>query len=93
MFSTADADPERRANIQDITIYDSTWLIADANGNIIKLIMTEDKKDCDQTIIKKTNSGVLRDLIVSPILNCSITIGEDGVVRLWDYVNMDEYYN
>ncbi len=32
------------------------------------------------------NSGKLNDVIVSPISNCTITVGDDGAVRLWDYV-------
>ena len=40
-----------------------------------------------------TNSGSLNDVSVSDTLNCAVTIGEDGAVRLWDYINRREYYS
>lgn len=39
-----------------------------------------------------SNSGSLNDLVVSDTMNCAVTIGEDGAVRLWDYVNRREFY-
>ena len=33
------------------------------------------------------------DLALSPINNSALTIGEDGAVRLWDYINDGEMYS
>mmetsp|Transcript_16248 Transcript_16248/g.13872 ORF Transcript_16248/g.13872 Transcript_16248/m.13872 type:complete len:351 (-) Transcript_16248:313-1365(-) len=41
----------------------------------------------------ETNSGKLMDLAVSNRVNAAVTIGEDGAVRLWDYVKQREMYN
>jgi len=38
-------------------------------------------------IVFRTNAGKLYDLATAPTFNAAITAGEDGVVRLWDYVN------
>lgn len=40
-----------------------------------------------------TNAGPILDMAVSPLNNSAVTIGEDGAVRLWDYVNNDEFYS
>ena len=34
----------------------------------------------------------MRDIAVPDQLNCAVTVGEDGAVRSWDYVNAREYY-
>jgi len=79
--------------IINIARFDNFWLICDANGKIIRFELSENKKDYDTKTIKVTNSGKFLDVAVSPVSNCSITIGEDGAVRLWDYVNSREFYN
>lgn len=62
------------------------WIVIDGNGRVSKLIISENKQDFEIETLMETNSGKLNDLAVSPISNSAITIGDDGVVRLWDYV-------
>lgn len=40
-----------------------------------------------------TNAGKILDMALSPLNNSAVTIGEDGAVRLWDYVNNEEFYS
>ena len=45
------------------------------------------------SLILSTNSGKVRDLIISPNTNSAVTVGDDGVVRVWDYANKTEFAN
>lgn len=55
--------------------------------------IAENKQSHELKVIKTTNSGKFLDVVVAPNMNSSVTIGQDGSVRLWDYVNKAEYYN
>jgi WD40 repeat protein len=35
--------------------------------------------------ILRYNSGKFTDFALSPLNNCMVTTGQDGIVRLWDY--------
>lgn len=65
------------------------WLVFDKTGFIWKLSLP----DFDQEVIMETNAGKMMDLAVSNRVNAAVTIGEDGCVRLWDYVKRSEMYN
>lgn len=69
------------------------WLVQDLNGKILKLEIAENKIDFQLTVVLNANYGKLNGLAVSPIANCAITAGDDGSVRLWDYVNRREFYS
>jgi len=56
------------------------------------LEIAENKIDFQVTVILNTNYGKLSGLAVSPVQNCAITAGDDGYVRVWDYVNHREFY-
>jgi hypothetical protein len=43
-------------------------------------------------VVYRTNSGKLYDLVAAPTFNAAITVGQDGAVRLWDYVAKRQYY-
>lgn len=58
----------------------------DSNGAIEKVRISDNKQDFESERVLSTNSGQLNDLIVSPISNGAITVGDDGAVRLWDFV-------
>lgn len=64
------------------------WLIYDANGKIWKLKLPS----FEQELVLDTNAGKMMDLCLSNQVNAAVTIGEDGAVRLWDYVNKKETY-
>jgi WD40 repeat protein len=43
--------------------------------------------------LMRYNSGKFTDFALSPLNNCLVTTGQDGIVRLWDYGNQREVYN
>lgn len=77
------------ANILDIKFDPNFWLIHDANGKVFKY----EPATAEKTIILKTNSGKLVDMAMSKSDDAAVTIGQDGAVRLWDFVNKTEYYS
>ncbi len=72
---------------------DTFWVVQDAKGNLIKLEINENRVDYEATVILTTNAGKLNDMKISPLHNAAVTIGDDGGVRLWDYVNQREFYS
>ena len=46
-----------------------------------------------QELIFKTNSGKIMDLAVSGTDYASVSIGEDGALRVWDYIAKKEIIN
>jgi len=39
------------------------------------------------------HSGKMSDMSISTKQNISVTVGEDGIVKLWDYFKDKEYYS
>ena len=66
------------------------WLIVDGNGKIWKMMM-----DAAMTVteIMHYHSRRLMDLVLPPSQRAAVTIGEDGQVKLWDYIRDKEYYS
>ena len=89
----SDEEGTTPCNILHIVTCKSYWLIQDARGKIIKLEISANKQDYTAENILVSNSGAFTDLAVPDQLNCAVSTGEDGVVRLWDYVNRREYYS
>ena len=79
----------KNANILTIERGTDKWLLFDTNGYIWKLTLP----NLDQELVMETNSGKLMDLAVSNRINAAVTIGEDGAVRLWDFVAKRELYH
>lgn len=91
LFSNFDAptsEPRRPCEILDIKFYIDFWMVHDGHGNIFKYFPEEKRQE--NTF--KTNSGKLNGLAISHSENACATIGEDGAVRLWDYVKKKEFY-
>ncbi|EAS07768.2 WD repeat protein (macronuclear) [Tetrahymena thermophila SB210] len=86
-------DDDRPANITQILVQENFWIVIDANGRIQKIKISENKTDYEMETLLEMNSGRLNDIIVSPIQNGAITVGDDGAVRLWDYVQRKEHYH
>ena len=64
------------------------WLIADGNGKIWKLPFdTMEAKE-----ITSYHSKKVTDLAIPQSLNSAITLGEDGQVKLWDFVMDRKFY-
>lgn len=64
----------------------------DANGRILKVRLSESKHDFEMETVLDINSGKLNDIIVNPIQNSAVTVGDDGTVRLWDFVYKRQHY-
>ena len=61
---------------------DKTWFIQDGNGKIYK--MAHDS-DTFQTVVEFTQ-GAINDVAMSPTHNYALTVAEDGMIKVWDYV-------
>lgn len=68
------------------------WIVIDSNGKLQKLKIADNKTDFEVETLLEVNSGKLNDIIVSPISNSAITVGDDGAVRLWDFSYKKQYY-
>ena len=64
------------------------WLIADGKGKIWKMNID----NMHVTEITHFHSKRVQDLCLPPI-NAALTVGEDGQVKLWDYVRDREFYS
>ena len=65
------------------------WLITDGKGKIWKMMMDEQMTVSE---ITDFHSGGVRDLAVTNVFNSTLTIGEDGQVKLWDFVKDKKFY-
>lgn len=69
------------AHIIWIDMSEEFWIVQDALGRTWKYQLS----DGTQTEILRYNSGRFTDFALSPLNNCLVSTGNDGVVRLWDY--------
>lgn len=60
---------------------DDHWVLQDALGRTWKYEEGTDTR----TEILRYNSGKFTDFALSPLNNCLVSTGQDGIVRLWDY--------
>jgi WD40 repeat protein len=58
------------------------WLVQDAKGRLWQL----DAKDYQATVVREFHQGAITDLAVSDSFNMCITTGENGLVKVWDYL-------
>lgn len=93
LLANPDAPPEEQqpANIMEIVDYKSYWLVHDAMGRLFKLVVTED--GLQQDVLLHFNSGKFMGVSPSRNSNACATVGQDGVIRLHDFVNRKEYYS
>ena len=61
---------------------DGHWVVQDAQGAIYKVDETTDRV----TTVLEFHAGAINALNASPIDHFAASTGEDGTVRLWDYV-------
>jgi WD40 repeat protein len=59
------------------------WYIQDANGKIYVM----DKENDIYRDIMSFHKDAIKDLVVSPSHNYALTLGEDGMLKVWDYAN------
>jgi WD40 repeat protein len=65
------------------------WLIADGKGKLWKMSVTT----MEVHLITSFHSKKIRDIIIPHSINATITLGEDGQVKLWDYVKDRQFYS
>jgi len=44
-------------------------------------------------LVQEFHSGAISEMAVSPKHNICVTMGQDGVAKLWDFINMKEIYS
>lgn len=64
-------------------------MIHDSNGHLFKFDLASKR----QTLVFSFNAGQMRGVSTASADNACATIGEDGVVRLWDFVAQKEFYS
>jgi cilia- and flagella-associated protein 44 len=64
------------------------WLIADGKGKIWRL----PTDTMEAQLITSFHSKKVTDLAVPPSINGILTLGEDGHVKLWDFVKEKQFY-
>ncbi|KRX11116.1 WD40-repeat-containing domain [Pseudocohnilembus persalinus] len=89
----SDDEQTQPCQILHIVMHEQFWLVQDANGKILRVEISDTKQEHQVQLIRETNAGSLNDMALSPNNNSCITIGQDGAVRLWDYVQQREFYN
>ena len=65
------------------------WLLADGRGKIWKMM----NDTLDITEVTHFHSGKVRDLAMSSQQLLAVTAGEDGQVKLWDFIRDKEHYS
>jgi len=70
------------AHITNMVKGNGMWLVQDARGRIWKV----DCEDYTSEIITDFHSGAITDMAISDFCNMAVTVGEDGNIKVWDYV-------
>ena len=84
-------EKQRPAQVMEIIVYKDYWLVHDGLGKVFKVRVSE--SGVNQQEILNFNSGKIKGLASSKEGNAVATIGEDGGIRLLDFVNRKEYYS
>lgn len=45
------------------------------------------------TEIRHFHSGQISDLVLNPVQNAAISLGQDGQAKLWDFIKDREFYS
>lgn len=70
------------AHIVNMVLAGSQWYIQDARGKIFSM-----GKDSDiYNEVYTFHQGAVKDLVASPSHNFAVSIGENGMIKVWDYV-------
>jgi WD40 repeat protein len=67
---------------------DKKWYIQDAKGGMYVMEYGQE----DYSIVYRFNEGSIVDIVTSPTHNYSITLGESGCIKVWDYVRKEVAY-
>lgn len=83
---TEDGD---HAHIMNMVKGNGIWLIQDGKGRLWQLSCD----DYSSKVLLNYHSGSINDLALSDAYNMGVTVGQDGTVKVWDYVRNTEYYS
>jgi WD40 repeat protein len=78
---------EDPAYIINMTLANNKWYIQDLNGGIY--VMDHDSDGVYRNVYN-FHKGAINDLVCSPTHNYAISLGEDGLVKVWDYAKKDQ---
>ena len=57
------------------------WYIYDGKGRIYVMAYNSDIYQC----VEEFHQGSINDIVTSPNHNYALTIGENGMIKTWDY--------
>lgn len=77
------------AHIINMVKGNGIWLVQDAKGRLWQL----NCEDLTSKILLNYHSGEIKDFALSDAYNMAVTVGEDGMVKVWDYSRKQEYYS
>jgi WD40 repeat protein len=75
-------DGKNPAHIMNMILADDVWYIQDRKGRMYVM----DKENDNYKCIYEFHQGHINSLVTSPSLNYAVSTGEDGVVKVWDFV-------
>jgi len=85
---TEGEDGKNPAYIVHMIRADAKWYIQDAYGRIYMM-----PRDSDvYQVVFEFNQGAINDVAISPQHNYALTLGENGLVKTWDYVAKNVAY-
>ena len=76
------------AYIVTMILANNKWYIQDANGRIY--VMDHDSEIYRE--ITQFHKGAINDIVCSPSHNYAVSLGEDGLIKVWDYANRTDPY-
>jgi WD40 repeat protein len=76
------------AHILNVVMGNGIWLINDFKGRLWRVNV----EDFSAKIIFEYNSGEITDMAMSDAYNMCVTCGQDGMVKVWDYLRGEAYY-
>lgn len=81
-------DGKDPAYIQNMILADNKWYIQDRKG---KLYVME-KEESTYKVITEFHEGSVNGLVCSPVHSYAVSLGENGMLKVWDYVKQNVAY-
>lgn len=74
-------DGANPAYIQNMILADNKWYIQDRKGKLYVMEKNETEYKC----ITEFHEGAVTGLVASPSHNYAVSLGENGMIKVWDY--------
>lgn len=87
LIAKNDQTGEDPAYIVNMTLANNKWYIQDKNGGIY--VMDHDSDGIYRNVYN-FHKGAIMDVVCSPTHNYAMSLGEDGLVKVWDYAKKDQ---